>query len=239
MTLSKSTHRSWNKYYTFCSRIANFHTIPVSKAVSGKACALEAPDLMNIPLEKTLIVAASLLVASLSTNAIPTDITISGGADVVAAPSSDFANFGDTTVYNWLTGDVTAYNILHSTSLPAPVANLDNSPLSKIDTTASGPSSVTLTLNDSYDYIFLHWGGKNGGWGQAYYIGGSTGSFEFDAPPGGNPDVGGLSFYSLYGPTPTTDRVPDGGNTLTLLAFVCIGVFAARYFTRTPSLQKS
>jgi hypothetical protein len=73
---------------------------------------------------------------------------------------------------------------------------VNGSPLQKV-TTGSGPDSITLTLG-TYDYLFLHWGGQNGGWEQLYYVGNSTGQFQFSAPPGGHPAVGGLSFYSFY-----------------------------------------
>ena len=153
-----------------------------------------------------------MLLATLA-NANPINITVSGGASVVN--SFDLGSFGDATVLNWIATDITAYNSLNSITLPAPTANPDGTAFSKV-TTGAGPSSITLSLNSSYDYIFLHWGGQGGGSEQLFYIGALTGSFEFDAPPGGHPTVGGLSFYSFYGPN-TTVSTPDGASTILLL----------------------
>jgi hypothetical protein len=158
----------------------------------------------------------SMLTAAIA-DTMPVNITMSEGSSVVAAPSSDLGNFGDGTVYDWLTADVAAYNSANGTTLPTPTANTDGSPLQKV--TVIGGDSLTIELDSSYDYIFLHWGGQGGGWAQAYYIGDLTGTFEFDAPPGGHPAVGGLSFYSFYG---GGGNVPDGGNTAALLGAACL-----------------
>jgi hypothetical protein len=180
-------------------------------------------------ISKSLVVAASLFLASIPAFAVPINITISGGIDVVAG--QDLGNYGDGTVLSWLGSDITAYNTLHGTTLAAPTANADSTALLKV-TTGSGPSSVTLSLNNAYGYIFLHWGGQGGGWEQAYFLNGYSGSFEFDAPPGGHPAVGGLSFYSFYGPAPRvpSTQVPDGANTGILLGLAFVGLFAVRKF---------
>lgn len=185
-------------------------------------------------ISKTLLGVAALLVTAVSAFSIPTpvNITISGGVDVTA--SADLSSYGDSTVFNWLKGDVTAYNTLHGSTLVAPTAGSGSAPLAKTDTESLKLSSITLNLNNNYDYIVLHWGGQGGGWVQAFNIAGLTGSFEFDAPPGGHPAVGGLSFYSFYGPTtPTTNsRVPDTTQTGFLFGAACAGLVAMRAFTR-------
>lgn len=166
----------------------------------------------------TLILTASFgALTATRADTIPVDVTMSGGTSVIAAPASDLGNFGDGTVYSWLTADIAAYNSANDTLLPVPIGNSDGTPPLKVST--DGGDSITLTLNGSYDYVFFHWGGQDGGWAQVYYIGGLDGTFQFDAPPGGHPAVGGLSFYSFYG---GGGSVPEGGNTALLLGGVCV-----------------
>jgi hypothetical protein len=153
------------------------------------------------------------------------NITISSGSLVTA--SSGLSNYGDPAVFPWLKNDVLLYNApiagAHlTTPLPTPTDN-SGVPFQKVSSgfqPGGASGSVDITLG-GYDYLFLHWGGQGGGWGQAYYVGGLTGTFEFDAPPGGNPAVGGLSFYSFYGPT---TGVPDGGTTVFLLGAAVSGL---------------
>jgi len=178
-------------------------------------------------------VAVGLGISLTSALAIPVNITLSGsppfsGSSAVVANNVSPSNFGDDTVFNWLTADVSAWNTINGTGYAAPTRNADGTALLKV-TTSSGPDSITLALG-SYDYVFLHWGGQRGGWSQAYYIGNDTsGSHQFSAPPGGHPAVGGLSFYSFYGSTRTP--VPDGGATLALLglALGCLGFVRRRF----------
>jgi hypothetical protein len=168
-----------------------------------------------------MLIAAAALVASTSANAIPVNITTSGGADVVAAPKSDLGDFGDATVFSWLASDIITYNSLNSSSLPALLSNADQIKL----TSGAGGNSITLNVT-GFDYLFFHWGGQGGGWAQAFYIGGSTGSFTFDNSAigtGRGPSVGGLSFYSFYDDPPTND-VPDGGTTALLLGLAVSGL---------------
>jgi hypothetical protein len=182
----------------------------------------------------TMIVAAALALSMGSTFGIPINVTMSGGVSVVAAPDSDLGDFGDATVYNWLTTDVASFNTVYSTSYPAPTENLNGTPLQKIET-GSGPSSISLSVDD-YDYLFFHWGGQNGGWAQAYYVGSSSGTFEFDAPPGGPPIVGGLSFYSVYGATRQPTLVPETASSFALLG---IGIAGLSLFARKPKAARA
>ncbi len=161
-----------------------------------------------------------------STNAIPTpvNITVSGGTDVIAAPKSDLGDFGDPTVLSWLTTDVVNYNTINSTTYPAPVTVTGQIG----QTSGAGGNNITLDLTGTYDYLFFHWGGQNGGWAQAFYIGGLTGDFSFDNSligTGQGPSVGGLSFFSYYGPgpVPTQNNAPDGGVTAAMLGMALTG----------------
>jgi hypothetical protein len=165
-----------------------------------------------------LLLGLILLPLVATANSIPVNITVSGGALVVAAPKSDLGDFGDATVLNWLTGDVSSYNTLTSSSLPAPVS------ISQIGLTGgAGGNSIVLDLTGTADYLFFHWGGQGGGWAQAFNIAGLTGDFTFDNSligTGQGPSVGGLSFYSLYGPT----SVPDGASTMLMLGAALSGI---------------
>ena len=108
-------------------------------------------------------VAVGLGISLTSALAIPVNITLSGsppfsGSSAVVANNVSPSNFGDDTVFNWLTADVSAWNTINGTSYAAPTRNADGTALLKV-TTSSGPDSITLALG-SYDYVFLHWGGK-------------------------------------------------------------------------------
>ena len=159
----------------------------------------------------------SVLAAAMSAAvATPINVTVSGGASVVAAPKSDLGDFGDATVLSWISSDIPAYNTLHSTSLPGAtgVGALIG------QTGGTGGTSITLDVT-GYTYLFLHWGGQDGGWAQLFYVGNSAGTFSFDnSAIGQNPIVGGLSFFSFYGP----NTVPDGGSTLLLLGSALSGL---------------
>ena len=169
-----------------------------------------------------------LCLSAIPAGAIPVNITMIGDHSVVAAPARALGNFGDSTVFNWLKADVAAFNAASGTSYPMPTADLSGSPLSKVET-AFSPRSITLTI-PSNDYAFLHWGGKNGGWAQAFYNPGADTSYTFAAPPGGRPSVGGLSFYSTYGSGSGGGggSVPEGGVTIGLLGMAVGGLVLMR-----------
>ena len=186
------------------------------------ACYLN-PMKMNV-INKSLAMVA-ILVSSLTAGfATPTplNITMSGGSTVVAAPKSDIGNYGDATVFNWLSADIAAFNSFAASTLPTTVVN----PFLTKVASGFGGGAETILLGGG-DYIFLHWGGQGGGSEQAFYIAGLTGTFSFTPPPGGNPAVGGLSFYSVYGAGPVNGpSVPDGGTTAAMLggALTMIGL---------------
>jgi len=169
----------------------------------------------------------ALCLSAIPAGAIPINITMIGSTPAVAAPASQLPNFGDSSVFSWLKADVAAFNAASGASYPVPTANLNGSPLLKVET-ASGPSSIMLAL-PSNDYAFLHWGGKNGGWEQAYFNPGPAVNYTFSAPPGGHPKVGGLSFYSTYGSASGGGHsVPEGGVTIGLLGMAVGGLVLLR-----------
>lgn len=173
----------------------------------------------------------SLLVLGAVTlaQAVPVNVTVSGGTTVVAAPASDLGDFGTTTVLNWLTSDIANYNSLTSSALPAPTT-ISSGLLNQ--TSGTGGTSINIDVT-GFDYLFLHWGGKGGGWAQAFYVGGSSGDYTFDnSAIGTNPTVGGLSFYSYYGV-----NVPDGASTVILLGSALIGMAAAVRLFKKDAVQ--
>ena len=156
--------------------------------------------------------------------AIPVNVTMMDDMSVIAAPASQLGSFGDSTVFSWLTTDAAAFNTASGTAYPVPTANPDGTPLTKVNTPLGG-SSVTLTV-PSQEYVVLHWGGQGGGWAQAFYNPGADIDYTFNAPPGGAPLVGGISFYSSYGPG--GGSVPDGGASILLLGAAMGGLVLMR-----------
>jgi hypothetical protein len=181
---------------------------------------------MNNKLTSAAILA--LCLCSIPAGAIPVNITMIGSSPAIAAPASQLPNFGDAAVFNWLKADVAAFDATFHASYPVPTALPSGAPLMKVET-PSGGNTVTFTLPGN-DYAFLHWGGKNGGWEQAYYNPSSTPvSYTFSAPPGGNPKVGGISFYSTYGGgSHGGGSVPEGGVTVGLLGMALGGLVLLR-----------
>jgi hypothetical protein len=183
---------------------------------------------MNANMAKLTVGAALALgLSALPAGAIPVNITMFGNTPVVAAPASQLGDFGDTTVFNWLQGDVAAFNASQGASYPVPTALPNGSPLSKTES-FSGSSSFNMTM-PSEQYAVLHWGGQDGGWAQAYYNPGQAIDYTFNAPPGGHPLVGGISFYSSYGSgSGGGGSVPDGGATFLLLGAAMSGFVLIR-----------
>ena len=166
------------------------------------------------------------LVAGMSAMANPINITMSGsppfaGSTQITANFTSPSNQGDGTVFDWIKADVSAYDSTYSAIYPTPTAGVNDAPPFKDDSIPANTDSIAITLR-LHDYIYLHWGGKGSGSVQAFYIGGDTGTFTFDAPPGGHPDVGGLSSYSFYGPE--TKIVPDFGSTALMLGAALSGL---------------
>ncbi len=165
-----------------------------------------------------------LVLSLMPTAAIQVNLTMYKDVSVTAAPAKAIGNFGDSTVYNWMQSDVTAYNTAYGTSYSEPTANANGTPLTKVNT-PSGGSSITITV-PSHEYVFLHWGGKNGGWEQVFYNSGNTVDYTFTAPSLGSGKVGGISFYSIYGSA--GGSVPDGGTSILLLGAATSGLFIMR-----------
>lgn len=78
-------------------------------------------------------------------------------------------------------------------------------------TFSGSPTSYTAGLGD--EYVVIHFGGKGGGYYQAYYLGGAGGTIT--APSG----VGGIS---------SARSVPDGGSTVMLLGAALSAIAVAR-----------
>jgi len=177
----------------------------------------------------TVATVLALCLAAIPAGAIPINITMIGNSSAIAAPASQLPNFGDAAVFNWLKADVAAFDAAFHTTYSAPTALSSGAPLAKV-ATPSGGSAVTFTLPGN-DYAFLHWGGKNGGWEQAFYNSSAAPvSYTFSAPPGGNPTVGGISFYSTYGSAGHSGggSVPEGGVTIGLLGMAIGGLVLLR-----------
>jgi hypothetical protein len=166
---------------------------------------------MKNKLFKQATLTAVMLASVVAASATPLPVNITVQQNTLVAYSTELGNYGDGTVFAWLTTDVANYNSLTSASLPAPVAGLGGTPMFKANISNGGPT-LSLNLDGSHDYIFLHWGGQASP-AQAFYIGGYTGSYDFNAP-GEQPTVGGISFFSFYG---QHRDVPDGGSTLAML----------------------
>lgn len=175
----------------------------------------------------TVAMVLALCLAAIPAGAIPINVTMVGNSPAIAAPASQLSDFGDATVFNWLKTDVATFNAFQGTSYPVPTANPDGTPLSKTDF-ASGLSSFNASLPGN-EYAFLHWGGKDGGWAQAFYNSSATAiDYTFNAPPGGGPLVGGISFYSNYGGGTGGGSVPEGGITIGLLGMALGGLILLR-----------
>ncbi len=173
---------------------------------------------------KNIFLSAVGLTIVTTASAIPTpvNVTVSGGAIVVA--SSDLSDYGDSTVLAWTSTDIANYNTLAPASYPDGSVSRN----SKTDV-SNGGDSIQLDLSGTDQYVFLHWGGKGGGWAQLFYVGGLSGDFTFNNSlidnGAGHPDVGGLSFYSYYDATTTTKTsVPDGGSTMLMLGAALSGL---------------
>ncbi|MCX6909474.1 MAG: hypothetical protein NTY01_15725 [Verrucomicrobia bacterium] len=176
----------------------------------------------------TVATVLAFCLAAIPAGAIPINITMIGNSSAIAAPASQLPNFGDAAVFNWLKADVAAFDAAFHASYPTPTALPSGAPLMKVET-PSGGSAITFTLPGN-DYAFLHWGGKNGGWEQAYYNASAAPiNYTFSAPPGGNPKVGSLSFYSSYGSAGGGGgSVPEGGVTIGLLGMAIGGLVLLR-----------
>ena len=87
----------------------------------------------------------------------------------------------------------------------------------------------SYTTKAGYDYVVFHFGsgpaGSEGGWWQAYYLGGEGGFVLSPLPVVGDVSVGGFSSARYFGGS----QVPDSGSTVALLGLSLIAVaFAAR-----------
>lgn len=160
---------------------------------------------------------------SLSSNAI----TI--GSDLLVdlndpLPNSSPTSAGDADVSTWLSGLITNYNGLYDPDIPTAltlsfkVGNTGSGAPAGFPNFASSVTQLTFPVG-SYDYLVLHWGGKDqrtaGAVWEAYYVGNVTTSTIGLPSTLVLDDVrtNGLSDYRIYNHTP----VPDGGTTVVLI----------------------
>src|SRR5579859_6204286 len=110
---------------------------------------------------KSLLSAGMLLAAASLAQATPINITfdpVNGPNPALVIASQELNSNGDTTVFNWLSSDVTDYNNLTSAGLPAPVAGAGDAALA----TGNGSGNSFQIDVTGYSYLVLHWGGQSG-----------------------------------------------------------------------------
>lgn len=143
-------------------------------------------------------------------DAIPLNITNAGGSLVSDVSKGDLANNNISGHLSWLGSQVSGYNTITSSSLPAPTGGVDAS------------AGIGGSINVSgYTYATLQYGKGPGGIGQggsvvAYDLNGTT-SFTFPQNGLGPNGMGGLALIYLFGPISEalgpTQGVPDDGST--------------------------
>jgi len=119
-------------------------------------------------------------------------------------------------VATWLNGLITTYNTNNNPDLPSPATlTFDSNDDPMMPGYPDNTGTSIAMLMGTYAYLVLKWGGgfAPGAFG-AYYIGGMTGTWTFNAP-GQN----ALSGYRLYDAS-TPPRVPDGGIGVMVLGAV-------------------
>jgi hypothetical protein len=152
---------------------------------------------------KTLSLIA--LVAGLGFSSAFATIDLSGYG---AAPS----NSGDGTIATWVTLLVNNYNAANNPDLPAPTLAFKVDPANGQNPPSGFPgvggTSITIATG-GYDYLALHWGnGQSAVPYELFYIGTAADIAAGSVTISNNQN--GLSWYSLWDPTPTTpSAVPE------------------------------
>lgn len=85
-------------------------------------------------------------------------------------------------------------------------------------------TSINLGTQGTYDYLFAHYGGPEGGTGEVWYVGDLSGVINIPNIAFGH----GLSGWALF--TAPGGTVPDGGATVMLLGVALGALGAARRF---------
>lgn len=184
-----------------------------------------ASNSMKLPSSKLFALFGALAALFFGTQAhgVPINITNSGGVLVGDVSKGELADNSLPSQLAWLTGQVSGYNTITSSSLPTPTGGVDAS--------ASMGGSVSLV---GYTYATVHYGKGGSGTGQgggivAYYLNGET-AFTFPQTGLGPNGMGGISSVYLFGPS--TQRVPDGGSAVALLGATLVGAVILRRFKR-------
>ena len=173
--------------------------------------------------KNVLLALSAILLLSLAASATP--ITLNSGH------SPQPSNAGDGTITTWLVAAINSYNKVHGTDLSTasvglhPDIKVDQGERAPAGYPKFGPNRLCIGLPaNQYEYLVLHWGGKNGGVYQAFDLASFPSAFDFFEAPARN----GLSFYSFYGKA-TPAAVPEPG-TLVLLGSGMLGL--ARFLRR-------
>ncbi len=176
--------------------------------------------------KKVLLALTTILLLSIAASATP--ITLNGGGQ--PQPS----NAGDGSIATWLAKAINTFNQVHGTALSTasvglhPDIKVDQGGWAPAGYPKFGPNTLCIGLPaNQYEYLVLHWGGKNGGVYQAFDLATFPSAFDFFEAPARN----GLGFYSLYGKA-TPAAVPEPG-TMVLLGSGMLGLarFLRRKFT--------
>jgi len=144
-----------------------------------------------------------------------------------AAPSDG----GDATIAAWVTLLVNNYNAANNPDLPAPptLAFKANPTAPSGFPTVNGQLTITIATG-SYDYLALHWGnGQSPVPYQLFYIGTAAdiaaGSVTITSSPNG------LSWYSLWDPTPTPPSAVPEPSTVVAGALLLLPLGVATFRT--------
>lgn len=166
---------------------------------------------------------------SLSASAIPVNITVDAAGNLLngsgVAKKAEYKSLNGGFNSNnpeknlaFLNALIGNWNGVNDPDLPTALA-----PVALNDGSLGGVSSYTAP--SGYDYVVFHFGagqaGQNGWW-QAWYLGGAGGTFTL--PSVGGKSVGGFSSARFF----NSQRVPDGGATLSLLGVALLGLAALR-----------
>lgn len=173
-----------------------------------------------------LCTVAITAISALTANAIPVNITVNAAGNLLngsgVASSAQYETLHGLSPSNnnpdrnlaFLKAEISNWNGVNDPDLLAAVgpAAFD----------AGSLSGNSYTAPAGYQYVVFHFGAGRaggggvspGGWWQAWYLGGSGGTFN--VPSVGGKNVGGFSSARFFN-SEKNGKVPDGGATLWLL----------------------